>query len=260
MKTDQVFRKLYQTSRIFLKRNSATILTCIGSVGVIGTAVLAVKATPKAMESIRVAKEEKENLSMFEVAKVAGLAYIPAGVVGLSTIACIFGANVINKKQQASLISAYALLDRSYKEYRSKVIDLIGADSHDQIMTEIINDHLKDEDIPSTEGKMLFYEVNSDKFFESTMNEVLSAEYHFNRNFILRTYACLNELLDFLDVDRITGGNTIGWSIEAGEVFYGYSWIDFYHEDAELSDGRKCCIIKTPFPPTADFIDVWDCE
>ena len=260
MKTDQVFRKLYQTSRIFLKRNSATILTCIGSAGVIGTAVLAVKATPKAMESIKTAKEEKEDLTILDVIRVAGPAYIPAGVVGLSTITCIFGANIINKKQQASLVSAYALLDRSYKEYRSKVKSLLGEDSDNQIIQEIVKDRSNEEDIKHTDGKMLFYEINSDTFFESTIKDVLSAEYHFNRNFVLRTYACLNELLDFLGVENIAGGNTIGWSIEAGEVFYGYSWIDFYHEDIVLEDGRKCCIIKTPFPPTADYIDVWDCE
>ena len=260
MKTDQVFRKLYQTSRMFLKRNSATILACIGSAGVIGTAVLAVKATPKAMESIKTAKEEKEDLNILDVVRVAGPSYIPAGVLGISTIACIFGSNVINKKRQASLISAYALLDGSYKRYQGKVKELLGDGDNDPVEEEIIKDRVIEEKLLPADGKMLFYEENSDRFFESTMTDVLEAEYHFNRNFILRGYVCLNELLDFLEIGHVKSGNIIGWSLEAGEILYGYSWIDFYHKEVELDDGRKCCIIKTPFEPTADFIDVYDSE
>ena len=116
--------KLLHVSKRFIKRNASTILTCIGGAGVIATSVLAVKATPKALQMIDNAKEEKgEDLSKWEIVKTAGPAYIPAVLVGASSIACIFGANVLNQRQQASLMSAYALLDNSYKEYKAKVIE-----------------------------------------------------------------------------------------------------------------------------------------
>ena len=81
----------------FLRCNSSTILTCIGAVGVVATAVMAVKATPRALECIEEAREEKgEELTKFEVVNVAGPAYIPAVITGAATVACIFGANVIS--------------------------------------------------------------------------------------------------------------------------------------------------------------------
>ena len=42
-----------------LKKASPTILSCLGALGVVATAVLAVKATPKALERIEDAKEAK---------------------------------------------------------------------------------------------------------------------------------------------------------------------------------------------------------
>lgn len=101
----------------FWHRNVSTVLTCLGSVGLVATTVLSIKATPKALQLIEEAKEEKgEELTKWEKVKVAGPKYIPTVLVGVSTLVCIFGANVLNKRQQASLISAYALLDESYKK------------------------------------------------------------------------------------------------------------------------------------------------
>ena len=45
--------------QLFLRRNSSTILTCAGGVGVVATAVLTAKATPKAMRLLEEARNEK---------------------------------------------------------------------------------------------------------------------------------------------------------------------------------------------------------
>ena len=103
---------LFEASKLFFKRNGSFILTCIGAVGVVATSVTAVKATPKAIKLIEKREQEKgEKLTVLETIKVAGPAYIPSLAIGVSTIACIFGANGLNKKQQASIMRAYALLD-----------------------------------------------------------------------------------------------------------------------------------------------------
>ena len=122
----------------FIKRNGSTILTCVGAVGVVATAVVAVQATPKALQLLELAKEQKgEELTKVEVLKVAGPIYIPAVVIGVSTISCIFGANTLNKRKQAALTSAYALLNSSYKEYKKKVVDLYGEEVDSHIKQEI---------------------------------------------------------------------------------------------------------------------------
>lgn len=259
MANDKALRRMYHASRRFVKRNSSTILTCVGGIGVIATAVLCANATPKALRAIDIAREDKgEDLTKLEVVKVAGPCYIPAAAVGLSTLVCIFGANVISRRQQSSLISAYALLDNSYKEYKRKVAETYGSDANDKIKDAMIKDKYKEQNSPKPkdEETCLFYEEHYGKFFESTKEAVLEAEYHFNRNFALRGYACLNEFMDFLGLDFVRGGNTIGWSRSAGELFYGYQWVDFVHELVEMEDGLECYIIRMPFPPTADYLDL----
>ena len=154
----------------FWNRNGSTILTVLGGIGVIGTAVLAVKATPKAMKLVEEAKEEKgEELTKWEIVKVTGPAYIPAGIVGLASVGCIFGANILNKKTQASMASAYALLDQSFKEYKRKVVDVYGSEADQKVRTEIAKDHYDDDDfavVPEEDdGKILFYDQFSHRYF-----------------------------------------------------------------------------------------------
>lgn len=45
--------------RQFWHRNASTVLTCLGGAGVVLTSVMSVKATPKVMELLDEAKEEK---------------------------------------------------------------------------------------------------------------------------------------------------------------------------------------------------------
>lgn len=93
-----------------LYRSSPTILTVVASVGVVTTTIMAVRATPKAIKILKEAELEKgEDLSKLEIIRAAGPIYIPSVLLGVSTIACIFGANALNQKKQASLMSAYAM-------------------------------------------------------------------------------------------------------------------------------------------------------
>ena len=50
---------LAQRAKLFWNRNGATILTCVGAAGTVVTAVMAAKATPKALALAEKAKEEK---------------------------------------------------------------------------------------------------------------------------------------------------------------------------------------------------------
>lgn len=156
------------------KSSVSTLLTCIGAVGVVATAVLTAKATPKASERIKKAEYEKDELlTKFEKVKAAAPAYIPAIVVGVSTIACIFGANTLSKKSQASLASAYALLDASYKEYSSKTKELYGADADQRIKEEIAKDDYNGDEFVIPDGEQLFYDLNSMQYFTANLSDVV---------------------------------------------------------------------------------------
>ncbi|MGN1370920.1 MAG: DUF6353 family protein [Candidatus Coprovivens sp.] len=244
-------------SKLYLKNHSTTILSGIGAFGVVGTSVMAVKATPKALRLLDEAKDEKgEDLTKFEIICVAGPAYIPSIVIGMSTIACILSANVLNKQKQATLTSAYMLLDESYKQYRNKVKELYGDDADEKIKKEIAKDNYYEKGYSNQpREKKLFYEPISERYFEATIEDVQYAEYHFNRNFALRDFAKLNEFYQFLGLETTDLGEVLGWSSYAGYTIYGYQWIDFKHEKVILEDGLECYIINYPFEPTMDFME-----
>lgn len=160
----------------FLKRHSSTILTTIGAIGAVATAVIAVKDTPKALRILDEAEQEKgEELTVKEKIVTAGPVYIPAIAVGVSTIACIFGANTLNKRNQAALMSAYALLDQSYKDYKRKVSDIYGKDADKKIIEEVAKEELEPRDsIDDTDDSnvVTIFDGTTMRSFESVLDRI----------------------------------------------------------------------------------------
>ena len=246
---------------MFLKKNSATILTVAAAVGVITTSVLSAKAAIKASRVLAHKEEEKgEKLTFEETISAVWTIYIPPVVAGMSTIACVFGANILNQRQQASLASAYALIDNSYKEYKAKLKELYGEEAHNNIVDAIAAEKCDEvhisaggltsaytQEIESDAEPRLFYDEYSGRYFETTIEKVLLAEYHLNRNYILRGFARLNEFYEFLGLEPTDYGETVGWDI-CGEIY----WIDFNHRKAFIgddNDGFECYIIEMPYYP-----------
>lgn len=248
---------LLNKSQTFLKRNSATILTCVGAAGVIATTVTAIKATPKAMAAIEAAKKEKgEELTKAEVVKIAGPAYVPTVVLGVSTLACIFGANVLSQRGQASLMSAYALADRSYKDYRKKVDELYGEEAGEEVKAAIAKDKYEEQPpITLEDNKRLYYDYYSDRYFEATPYAVKRAEYEVNRSLMMDDAVYLNEWYTHLGLEPLDHGYDFGWTTCANSEAYWQTWIDFHHQKVVMDDGLECIIISFMQDPFPDFED-----
>lgn len=248
----------------WLKKNASTILTCVSAVGMVGTVVLAVRATPKAMRACTDAQVEKgrTQLTKLEVAKAAAPAYLPTIAAGTGTLICLFGANMLSRRQQASLISAYAALDQAFADYRAKVV-AFGGKELDKAAQDAVEAEQKDkdEDRPPWDEVQTFYLQGYPKFFDRTMEQVRTAEYVLNRNFVLRGSATFNEFLRFLGVDDLgEEGERIGWESYIGEAFYGYQWIDFDHVYRVMDDGMAICEIRMPFLPHGFDEEEWNAE
>ena len=243
-----------------LKRHGSTLLTCLGGIGLIATAVTAVKATPKVLNLLEEAKEEKgEDLTKWETVKTAAPSYIPSVLIGASSLVCIFGANVLDKRQQASLASAYALIDNSYKKYKNKMVELYGEETHKNVVDAIAIEKAKDTYIHAgnvftdctqfleedRSEPVLFYDEFGKRYFESSIEQVITAEYHLNRNYTKRGYSVLNEFYDFLGLEPIDGGDDLGWAIDDE----GTHWIDFNHHKVVMDDGLEVYIIEMFYEP-----------
>ena len=262
------WNKIITQSKIRLKHGSPTILTCLGAIGVVATSVLAIQATPQAVRKIRADScinhdGDPDAYTKTEAFQSAWLCYIQASLVGMSTIACIFGANILNKHQQSTITSAYALLSNTYQDYERKTKEIFGEEGHQKIIDAIAAERADDVYISSPgicgsdslsfsernpEDVRLFYDSFAERYFESTIPQVLEAEYHLNRNWALGREICVNDLYDFLGIDKIPGGEALGWFYEDG-----ISWIDFNHHKTVLNDGLEVYVIDIEYPPR-----LWD--
>lgn len=240
-----------------LRRSSPAILTCLSVVGVVGTSVMAVRATPKALQLIKDKKDEldSDRLKLMEVVQITWKCYMPSILIGIGTITCIIGIGRVNKRNQASLMSAYAMLNESYKQYRKSAKIVYGEDADDKIHAEMAKDamvstydwgyQVYNMDMDSESERLLFYDLASKKYFRTTMAAVLNAQYHVNRNLSIKGDCSLNEYLSFLGVEGIDGGDELGWDITYMAEEMNCYWLDFDNYKSTLEDGLECIIIDT---------------
>ena len=130
---------LAKSLSLSVRKHSPEILTGIGIAGMITTVIVAVRATPKAMNLIENRKKELndqlvedaksknldkvvrvDKLKPMEVVQAAWKPYVPAVVTGTLSVACLIGASSVNLKRNAALATAYTLSESALKEYRGK--------------------------------------------------------------------------------------------------------------------------------------------
>lgn len=254
---------LLHKSTSYLRRSSPTILTCVSAVGVVATAVMAVKATPKAIILLEEAKDDKgEDLTKLEIVQTAGHVYIPAVLIGLSTITCIIGIKVLSKRNQASLASAYALLRESYQRYKKAANTIYGEDADSKIVAQMGKEvyvhadgyYVYSSNLDADSEKILCYDLFSKRYFTTTMAAVINAQYHINRNLCLRGYSNLNEFYEFLGIEKIDYGDEIGWSMDE-LIEGGIAWLDFDNCYTKMNDGMECCVISALNDPNKFYCD-----
>ena len=120
--------------------HSPAVLVGVGIVGFAATTIMACRATLKLSEVLEKAekdiidvehsgdasKEETKKSSYNIKIKVAVdvvKLYAPAIGLGVVTVAAFTGSHVILKRRNAGLAAAYAIVDKSFKDYRNRVID-----------------------------------------------------------------------------------------------------------------------------------------
>jgi len=107
---------IFRTILRGIERESPTILTTLGITGIATTAIMAVRATPKALSLLEDERAERyrdesrrEPVSKIDIVKITWKCYIPATLVGIGTIACFIGAHSINLRRNAALAGLYTL-------------------------------------------------------------------------------------------------------------------------------------------------------
>lgn len=244
----------------YVSDNSATILTYLGTIGVISTAVMSAKAVPKAQLLLEEKAEFKMNeygepLTKFEKMLAVVPAYVPALLMGTATIACIIGSNHINKQEQAALYSAYAYLNCSFNEYREKVKTLFGEDKEKEVRDAIALDKMTEIDgcYEYPEDNMSIYDEWGRRYFTISKNDFQKAIYDINRMYSFNGEMTLNNLYEFLNLEPIPGGDYMGWSALKDFECRGVAWIDIKLTPLDMIDNHEVFVMEFNVNPSNDF-------
>lgn len=206
--------------------NSPQILTAIGVVGTATTAYLAGKASFQASDMIRLKEAADEERGMVfpeprELMKqrieLVWRLYIPPVLVGVSTIACIVGADRVSAGRAAGLATAYTLLEKNYSEHKSKIIEKFGERKAVQVEDEIAQDrvdatYLENLELRGLDKGEICYEPFGGQYFRSTIEELNAAKNALNSSIIHNDYGTLADFYRILDIDVPAFSETIGWN------------------------------------------------
>jgi hypothetical protein len=206
-------------------KNSTTILSGAAVIGVIATAALAVKATPKAysriaeLEDMRV---EDDIVPLKEKITETWKFYIPAGIVGCCTIACIIGSNQIGLRRNAAMLGAYTLVDTAFREYKEEVVKQIGENKNNKIEEQVLQDRMERNPIASSQvivtgdGEQDCYDPITDRYFRSSVERIRASANEINRRILSggEMYVDHDQFYHLLGVPGCSAGEILGWNID----------------------------------------------
>lgn len=249
----------------------ATVLTFMAAGGVVVTVVLTGKLAPiaKAKKEAALAEKRKRlndpnaQLTWWESIQAQLGSYLPVILSLLATTGSIFGSDILNKRNYNQL--------KLYGEEFKKMSDQLAGEGHSKLVEQAIEKKEQDKKDGKPEwGEKQWFALDLTPvdttlperviLFESTMADVIQAEYEVNRYFHGNYEISNKELLQCFGLDDFIEENDdkIGFDMTTGEAFYGYSWIDFEHYDDSEHYDKDVVGIHLPFAPHPMYEEVHD--
>lgn len=289
-----------------LKKHSPEILVVAGVVGAVTSAVMACKATTKVHDILEDTKtkvdqvhevlanddipeekysveDSKKDLAIiyaqtgFEFVKLYG----PSVALGVLSITAILTSNNILRKRNLALAAAYTTIDRSFKEYRGRVVERFGKDLDHELKHNIkakeIEETVTNEDgTETTETKTVdvanpteysdyarfFDEACSGWTKDPELNLMFLKRQQSYANDLLqrRGYLFLNEVYDMLGIPRTKAGQVVGWVYDencpVGDNYVDFGIYDIHREKCrDFVNGYERSILLD-FNPDGNILDL----
>jgi Family of unknown function (DUF6353) len=246
----------------FLKRvekltvdNSPVLLTGVGVIGTIATAVLAGRASFKAAQLIY---EERINdsypdapgdvvFSKEDVKQVWTL-YLPAIGSGVITVASIVASNRIGTRRAVALAAAYSVSERAFADYREKVVERLGQGKEQAVRDEIAQDRVdraSSSQVVIGTGKVLCFESITGRYFESDMESLRKAQNDLNQMILHHSYATLSDFYELIGLPSTTYSMEIGWNTS--------ELCELKFSTCLAEDGRPCISVEYSAYPIRDY-------
>lgn len=250
--------KMFRDFKVSLSKHSPEILTGLGIAGMITTTILAVKATPKALELIDEAKRtpsetnEARELKPIEVVKVAWKPYIPAAITGTVSISCLIGASRVNAKRNAALATAYKLSETALTRYREKVVETIGEKKEKVVRDAVAKEKMEENPASKTEvivvgnHETLFYDELTDRYFKHDIEQIKKIINELNRRMISENCVSLNDFYLAVGLKNVPIGDVLGWNVNRG-------FIDIYFSPQKDDNEQPCLALDFVIAPMYDY-------
>lgn len=265
-----------------LKKHSPEILVVAGIAGTVVSAVLACKATTKVAEILDETKGTLDTIHEgMETGAINGQEYTnedgkkdtvvvyaqtgmklaklygPAIILGTLSVTSILTSNNILRKRNVALGAAYAAIDKSFKEYRGRVIERFGEQVDTELKYGIKAKKFEEIEVDPETGKekkvkktVMVADPNLQSdyavYFDSkSRNYETNPDY--NRMFLkaqqafandklqTRGHLFLNEVLDDLDLPRTPAGQIVGWTKDGPDGYVNFRIVEV---ERETEDGR----------------------
>jgi hypothetical protein len=257
MDTSRWLRNTGQT----LSKNSPTILSASAIIGVVATAVLAVRATPKAHKKIIRLRIEKGDLPQYEkvdfeptpfdLVRLTWKPYFPAILAGAATIACIVGTHQIGMRRNAALFAAYGIADTAFREYKEEVVHQLGANKERKVVDAAAAKKMDATPVVSNQviitggGEQLCFDSLTGRYFRSDVEKIRRAENEINRRINQDMFASHNEFYELLGLDPVAVGDELGWNID--------NFIELIFTSHLASDGQPAISLGYARLPRASY-------
>ena len=265
-----------------LKKHSPEILVVAGIAGTVVSAVLACKATTKVAEILDETKGTLDTIHEgMETGAINGQEYTnedgkkdtvvvyaqtgmklaklygPAIILGTLSVTSILASNNILRKRNVALGAAYAAINKSFKEYRGRVIERFGEQVDTELKYGIKAKKFEEIEVDPETGKekkvkktVMVADPNLQSdyavYFDSkSRNYETNPDY--NRMFLkaqqafandklqTRGHLFLNEVLDDLDLPRTPAGQIVGWTKDGPDGYVNFRIVEV---ERETEDGR----------------------
>lgn len=299
MKTElvnKVTRSLHKVGFKF-KKHSPEILVVTGVIGIVTSTVMACKATTKVNDIVTESKEtidkihdcvgkglhtsDGEEYTQEVANKDLSIVYVqtawkfvklygPSVLLGAVSIGCMVGSNRILRKRNVALAAALTTVEKSFKDYRGRVIDRFGKDLDRELRFGIKAKEIKEKVIdengnettvtktvevvdPNTAHSLysiVFCEGNAGWTKNAELNKVflIQQQNWANDKLRLRGYLTLNEVYEMVGAPTTAYGQIAGWvyteDSSVGDNFVDFGIFDVTNEKAcDFVNGRERSII-----------------
>lgn len=248
------FKLIADTTLKLAQKHLPSILTAVGTAGVVGAIVLTAKKAPDAKKELDEEKEkweaipDKENRVkadyIFRRIRIGAKHYWIVAIVVGGAITCFWLANHISLKRLMSALTAAGISAKTKEELEDKIKELDGDKHLKKVKDEIAKDKLKEApDIDPNKdygpGESWFYEPGSRQYFRSNYERIRQAVNEVRADLRRQiidgskyAFVPANDLLMDIGAEGCTFGDDLGFGIEIDDNHITESMLEEMVEDA----------------------------